>query len=436
MRVWKIGLWENERERGREWGGRQARDMEGRITEGTGRSSRRARGMRVLLLRKEGEERLGGVALYKPQECRGEKVMFVHEIQMREEGRRKGNGRRALEMCMREGKEMGKVGVMLQVAYSNTAAREAYSKWGMTEGLSDLKEQEDGECYQTREVIWDGLARERLGRKREAEAQRRNMGKMRVRGGMRVGEEYQAVIRTEEEEEAFLREIREKEGGTEEKKEEVKVEGHGGREATEEGGRVYITTREPEDREDEEEEARRGEARLKCMAEDERWEERAVKRDEKGEKREWEIWYRGPGLKAGEADLWLVVKESKGRKGKYLMAGRHFKHKEAIVMYRGETISAKELHKREAEGVADHVMKVGTRFIDGRTHRCGGQYMNTAVWEEEMNNVKMMGAPHGTLRADKNGGIKKGEELLLDYGEAYWESVERQKLLQKIWEAG
>ena len=161
-----------------------------------------------------------------------------------------------------------------------------------------------------------------------------------------------------------------------------------------------------------------------------------MKRDEKGEKREWEIWYRGPGLKAGEADLWLVVKESKGRKGKYLMAGRHFKHKEAIVMYRGETISAKELHKREAEGVADHVMKVGTRFIDGRTHRCGGQYMNTAVWEEEMNNVKMMGAPHGTLRADKNGGIKKGEELLLDYGEAYWESVERQKLLQKIWEAG
>ena len=35
-----------------------------------------------------------------------------------------------------------------------------------------------------------------------------------------------------------------------------------------------------------------------------------------------------------------------------------------------------------------------------------------------------------------SGGIKKGEELLLDYGEAYWESVERQKLLQKIWEAG
>ena len=41
------------------------------MTDGAGKRSRKAAGMQVLLLRKEGEEKLGGVAMYKPQECRG-----------------------------------------------------------------------------------------------------------------------------------------------------------------------------------------------------------------------------------------------------------------------------------------------------------------------------------------------------------------------------
>ena len=48
----------------------------------------------------------------------------------------------------------------------------------------------------------------------------------------------------------------------------------------------------------------------------------------------------------------------------------------------------------------------------------------------------MMGAPYGTLRVDKKGGVRKGEELLLDYGEGYWESEERQRLWKKIGESG
>lgn len=167
------------------------------------------------------------------------------------------------------------------------------------------------------------------------------------------------------------------------------------------------------------------------LAEDERWEEHAVTRDGNGVKQEWEIWFKeGPGR--GKAVPWLAVKEGEGEKGRYLIADRDFRDEEAVVTYRGEEISKEELKRREAKGTADHVMKVGGRLIDGRTHRCGGQYMNTAVGEEEENNVKMMGAPYGTLRINKVGGVKKGEELLLDYGKEYWESEERQRLLKKI----
>ena len=94
------------------------------------------------------------------------------------------------------------------------------------------------------------------------------------------------------------------------------------------------------------------------------------------------------------------------------------------------------MEKRGAAGEADHVMRIGTKWIDGRTHICGGQYMNTSIWTGEENNVKMMGAPYGTLRIKCRGGVEKGEELLLDYGGDYWASKERQQLLKKLWGQG
>ena len=243
---------------------------------------------------------------------------------------------------------------------------------------------------------------------------------------IRIGNEYQADIREEEEEDwAQGRE------GT-----RVRVVGE---EKVEEGGegRKYITTRKEGDRGEEGEEGGRTHVQQpKHLAEDDRWEERAIKTDEAGVKREWEIWYRRPGAQNEEADLWLMVKDEKNSKGRYLIAGKDFDDKEAIVTYRGNAISKKELRTLEERGDGDHVMQIGAELIDGRMHVCGGQYMNTAVWEEEKNNVKMMGAPYGTLRADKKGGIKRGEELLLDYGKTYWASKERQQLLQRIWDAG
>ena len=62
--------------------------------------------------------------------------------------------------------------------------------------------------------------------------------------------------------------------------------------------------------------------------------------------------------------------------------------------------------------------------------------MNTSVWEGEENNVEMMGAPYGTLRIAREGGVRKGEQLLLDYGGDYWASEERKSLLEKIWAGG
>ena len=62
--------------------------------------------------------------------------------------------------------------------------------------------------------------------------------------------------------------------------------------------------------------------------------------------------------------------------------------------------------------------------------------MNTSIWKDESDNVKMMGAPYGTLRIEKEGGVQKGEELRLDYGKGYWESEERQRLLKRLWAEG
>ena len=60
-------------------------------------------------------------------------------------------------------------------------------------------------------------------------------------------------------------------------------------------------------------------------------------------------------------------------------------------------------------------MQVGSRMVDGKKHKCGGQYMNTCMpWDRRGNNVQMMGAPFGTLRIMSTNGVKKGEELLLD----------------------
>ena len=367
--------------------------------------------------------------MYKPRECRGEKVMYIHEMQVRKEERGKGKGREAFEMCVREGKEMGRTGVMLQVAYSNIEARGMYEKWGTTEGMSNLKEQQDGECYQIRERIWEDSARARLERKREAEMQRKNMEGMRVRRATRIGEEFQAEIRTGEEE-------KEEQG-----RDGVRT-GRGGEEAIEEGGkrRTYITTATDKEREmrrriEREKGSKRGGQKTSHLAETGRWEERAITRDDGGVKKEWEIWYKGPGEK--EAALWLQVKSGEKEEGRYLVAGRDFKDKEAVVTYCGDEITKEELKELEkVEGRADHVMQIGARYIDGRTHLCGGQYMNTAMWEGQANNVKMMGAPHGTLRIHKEGGVMKGEELLLDYGNKYWESEERQRRWREIGEAG
>ena len=74
--------------------------------------------------------------------------------------------------------------------------------------------------------------------------------------------------------------------------------------------------------------------------------------------------------------------------------------------------------------------------------RWANKYMRRAVHEHVdmdgrvCDNVKMMGAPYGTLRIEKEGGVQKGEELRLDYGEDYWESEERQRLLKRLWAEG
>ena len=173
--------------------------------------------------------------------------------------------------------------------------------------------------------------------------------------------------------------------------------------------------------------AKKGGEAATAIAEAWRWEERG-----KGEgATQWEIWYVREGKH--EAELWLVVEDRKEEGGRVLVAGRDFTDNEAVVAYLGEVIDEEEMGKRTEEGEGEHIMEIGSRLVDGRKHKCGGQYMNTCMpWDTRGNNVKMMGAPLGTLRIESENGVRKGDELLLDYGELYWASEERQALLNKI----
>ena len=129
--------------------------------------------------------------------------------------------------------------------------------------------------------------------------------------------------------------------------------------------------------------------------------------------------------------------EDRGEEGgRVLVAGRDFMDDEAVVAYLGDEIDEDEMNLRNGKGKGDHIMQVGSRLIDGRKHICGGQYMNTCMpWDGRGNNVKMMGAPWGTLRIAKEKGVTEGDELLLDYGGDYWASEEHQTLLENIRQA-
>ena len=146
----------NAEERGKVWKAEDRQRIQERATDKTGG---KARGVRVMVLRRKGTSDIDGVMMYKPQEHKGEKVMYIHEIQIDAEARGRGKGREGLERCRGEAESMGKVGVMLKVAYENMQAREAYAAWGMEEGMSEIQEQEDGECYQVMQVIWEEGAR-------------------------------------------------------------------------------------------------------------------------------------------------------------------------------------------------------------------------------------------------------------------------------------
>ena len=163
---------DNAVERGRSWNKQDEQKIRDMVTDETGANTK---GVRVLLLRTEEGGEVGGVVIYKPEEYKREKVMHIHEMQLETRARGQGKGREALECCIMEGREMGKVGVVLQVSYENIQAREAYEAWEMEEGISSIMEQEDGECYQIRQVIWEERARDRLEGKRRQEEKRRNM---------------------------------------------------------------------------------------------------------------------------------------------------------------------------------------------------------------------------------------------------------------------
>ena len=143
-----------------------------------------------------------------------------------------------------------------------------------------------------------------------------------------------------------------------------------------------------------------------------------------------EYWFRQDGQHMHTH--WFTIRQGEGGRGKYAEAARDFDKGEAIVAYTGEAITTEERKRREAKSEGDHIMRIGSRTVDGMHSEGGGQFFNTALpWLAAQNNVIQAGAPYGTLRTSKR--VNKGEEFLLDYGSEYWSSQERVRLLEALY---
>ena len=122
-----------------------------------------------------------------------------------------------------------------------------------------------------------------------------------------------------------------------------------------------------------------------------------------------------------------------------LWAARDFKDGDAIAAYMGDRVGEartekgeKELKKLTDEGKGEHVMEIEGQYVDERTHIGGAQYMNMRLKgiPGQPNNVEIKGG--GTLRVKVVRGVRKGEELRLDYGPEYWETDARKEKLKEI----
>jgi len=105
---------------------------------------------------------------------------------------------------------------------------------------------------------------------------------------------------------------------------------------------------------------------------------------------------------------------------------RSFALGEVVAKYTGEQISSEEFNRRCQAGAGCHTIRVQGKLMDGQNCWSGAQYINDARGTRHKQNVAFNDLGYVVAVSD----IARGDELLTDYGDAYWQDThQRQKLV-------
>jgi hypothetical protein len=100
-----------------------------------------------------------------------------------------------------------------------------------------------------------------------------------------------------------------------------------------------------------------------------------------------------------------------------LFADRNFQKGECVGYYEGVVISKEEAEESESDKLFELKRNGKYVVVDGQSGRTGWvQYMNDARGSRKKNNCRVKATGYVlTTRF-----VRKGQELLFDYGEGYW----------------
>jgi len=136
------------------------------------------------------------------------------------------------------------------------------------------------------------------------------------------------------------------------------------------------------------------------------------------------------GLEAWEAaQLAKFALRRAGDRGWGVFAQSDVKRGDKIGVYRGEVIDEAELVRRYGDGLAPYVLHFrGQTYVDAiREPRCLAGFANDPRGTGHAANVRI--DSRGVMRATRY--IAAGKEVLLDYGEFYWEGLRPGPLLKR-----
>jgi hypothetical protein len=103
-----------------------------------------------------------------------------------------------------------------------------------------------------------------------------------------------------------------------------------------------------------------------------------------------------------------------------LFAAKEYKARQNVAVYMGQDVgdASIPLPVNTLAGQSEHIMAIGGRLIDGLHGASGVQYINAAHHRNtgQINNAKFTST--GTIVTTTK--IKKGQEILVEYGQEVW----------------